>query len=156
VAVMLAGWINRHQQAVIAYQKEEIVDPASQRSRLRWPGHETGATRWGAQLLPPRSRMKVGRSSYGALRLPARLRLAQLREVPQNAALKSKDRNASTSVRSASDPSRGRAAPVPARILNRSIGQNTGVFVRRVASHAWRPARSHTYDRSRTDPDRNR
>jgi hypothetical protein len=24
VAVMLAGWINRHQQAVIAYQKEEI------------------------------------------------------------------------------------------------------------------------------------
>ncbi len=24
VAVMLAGWINRHQQAAIAYQKEEI------------------------------------------------------------------------------------------------------------------------------------
>ncbi len=24
MAVMLAGWINRHQQAVIAYQKEEI------------------------------------------------------------------------------------------------------------------------------------
>ncbi len=24
VVVMLAGWINRHQQAVIAYQKEEI------------------------------------------------------------------------------------------------------------------------------------
>ena len=24
VALMLAGWINRHQQAVIAYQKEEI------------------------------------------------------------------------------------------------------------------------------------
>jgi hypothetical protein len=24
VMLMLAGWINRHQQAVIAYQKEEI------------------------------------------------------------------------------------------------------------------------------------
>ena len=24
VALMLAGWINRHQQAVIAYQREEI------------------------------------------------------------------------------------------------------------------------------------
>jgi hypothetical protein len=39
--LMLAGWINRHQQAVIA---------------------------WPAQLLLPRSRVKLGRSNNGTLR----------------------------------------------------------------------------------------
>ena len=33
-------------------------EPASQPSRCRWRGHEAGATRWFAQLLFPRSRVK--------------------------------------------------------------------------------------------------
>jgi hypothetical protein len=44
--LMLAGWINRHQQAVIA---------------------------WRAQLLLPRSRVKLGRSNNGTLRDPGGL-----------------------------------------------------------------------------------
>jgi len=38
VALMLAGWINRHQQAVIAYQREEIKVLRDTRERTLEPG----------------------------------------------------------------------------------------------------------------------
>ena len=57
--LMFAGWINRHQQAVIAYQKEEIK---VLREMLG------GKRRWLAQLLLPRSGVNLGRFNNGILR----------------------------------------------------------------------------------------
>ena len=80
LVLMLAGWINRHQQAVIAYQKEEIKVlremlggkrlrfTDEQRRRLALRAKAVMCRNWIVEFLT-RSRVTLGRSSKRTLRV---------------------------------------------------------------------------------------